>query len=229
MLRKKQEKALRAEREKMAVLDRPAYKAPVKRLNTPTDYSVQQSYAVHGGYYGAPVPSGPYRSTPYAGPHNAQLQHAYGYQSSYAPQREYSQYSYASSAPSGSAPPSGAPPPAQHRFATQGPLPPAQAAYPPASAPLSMSAYYEQRQQEQQAERHAAAVAPAPGNEGAAVPPFLAARTAQMQAHQAPSFAGSQAYETYTGQRQQSVASDLLAAAAAAAAQTTLPPPDKQA
>ncbi|GAA5877570.1 hypothetical protein JCM3774_006121 [Rhodotorula dairenensis] len=242
VLRKKQEKALRAEREKMAILDRPAYKAPVKRLNTPTDYSVQQSYAVHGGYYGAPVPSGPtgapapYRSAPYAGPHNPQLQQAYGYPSNgypskHAPQQEYSRHEYSTSTPSGSAPPL----PAQQRFATQGPPPQPQVACSPAPAPASMSAYYQQRQQEQQRERHAAAAAAVestPGSVGGgeAVPPFLAARAAQVQAHQAPSFSGSQAYETYTGQRQQAVASDLLAAAAAAAAQNAPPPaPNAQA
>lgn len=41
VLRKKQEKALRAEREKMAILDRPAYKAPTKRISTPTEHVAQ--------------------------------------------------------------------------------------------------------------------------------------------------------------------------------------------
>jgi hypothetical protein len=231
VLRKKQEKALRAEREKMAILDRPAYKAPVKRLNTPMDYSVQQSYAVNGGYYGAPTPTGPtgpYQrpAQPYAGPHNPQLQQAYGYQPNYPPpppQQQHQQQQatasyggYASSAPSGSEP----------RFATQSPAQPQPqppSAYQSSPGP-SMSAYYQQRQQEQQQERLAG---------GGAVPPFLAARTAQMQAHQGPSFSGlqQQSPDAPIPPRQEprpagqaSTATDLLAAAAAAAAARSASP-----
>lgn len=233
VLRKKQEKALRAEREKMAILDRPAYKAPVKRLNTPMDYSVQQSYAVNGGYYGAPLPTGPYRpAQPYAGPHNPQLQQAYGYQPHYPPPPPQQQQphqpashgGYTPNAPYGSGSSTAVPEP---RFATHSqarPQPPS--AYQPVPGP-SMSAYYQQRQQEQQQERLAS-------GGGGAVPPFLAARTAQMQAHQAPSFSGLQRpLDAPVAPRQEqqrpagqapSMASDLLAAAAAAAAARSASP-----
>lgn len=230
VLRKKQEKALRAEREKMAILDRPAYKAPVKRLNTPMDYSVQQSYAVNGGYYGAPTPTGPYQrpAQPYAGPHNPQLQQAYGYQPNYPPLPQQQQQQkasasfegYASSAPSGSGSSAALPQaPLQPQPQPQ-PQPPS--TYQPVPG-FSMSAYYQQRQQEQQQERLAG---------GGAVPPFLAARTAQMQAHQAPSFSGLQrspdalvpGQEPHPTGQASSMASDLLAAAAAAAAARSASP-----
>lgn len=109
VLRKKEEAALRAQQEKAAILDRPAYKAPTKRANPavvvplapsapPPHYGCPQQYSYYNGPTGQS--SAPY-AYPHAYPHPPQPGYAYG-----PPAQPY-QYSY----PSGAAPPAAYPPP----------------------------------------------------------------------------------------------------------------------
>ncbi|BGP04024.1 hypothetical protein NBRC10513v2_007764 [Rhodotorula toruloides] len=149
VLRKKEEAALRAQQEKAAILDRPAYKAPTKRANpvtvvplTPSapppnyGYQYQPQYAYYNG------PAGQPSSIPYGYAQPPHLGYAYG-----PPAQPY-QYSYPSNAPPPARYP---PPPGPYGPAYQQHSTPAPPTYPGPAA--SLSAYPSQQVPQQQQQR----------------------------------------------------------------------------
>ncbi|BGP44008.1 hypothetical protein JCM10450v2_008224 [Rhodotorula kratochvilovae] len=181
--RKKEEAAARAEREKMAILDRPAYRAPAsaKRAsgaNTPVSAAPaaapvhqppppQQQQQARQPYYGVPQPAVSGAQSPYA--QMPQGYPAYPPPQGYHPQAQHVGYGYPPQQP-------GAPPPQQAGYG-----------YP--SAP-QQAGYYGAPQQQQQGYPPPHAYPAAPGTNAPPqqrlLPPFSSFASAQLQAPPPP-------------------------------------------
>ncbi|GAA5822529.1 hypothetical protein JCM3770_003566 [Rhodotorula araucariae] len=182
--RKKEEAAARAEREKLAILDRPAYRAPAsaKRASggttpvpaAPTQSAPPSHELARQPYYGVPQPaasgmeSSPYAQMPQGYPvyppprgYHPQSQ-AYGYPPQHgAPPPPQAAYGY---------PPGPPPPPMSQHVGHHGGPPPPPPGYPPAYAYPSAPG----------------ANAPPPLHQQRPLPPFSSFAAAQLQASPPP-------------------------------------------